>query len=230
MRKRKRTTGANLAANVLLSVFLVMLLAACGDSSATDGAADKNTGAATKAKTEKSAPTAEDLEEDFGHIENPASEIVKITEEVKVVHVIDGDTIVVEGENGEETVNLLLVDAPELVLPDGSEDGMYGFESNKYTTLRLEDSPALLERGDPEKDKDGHTLGYIWMENNADHYNFNKLMLQDGIARLADESAETDKYLDEFREAEAKAKQEQRHIWSIDGYVTEDGFDSSLVQ
>ncbi|HEU5139786.1 MAG TPA: thermonuclease family protein [Bacillales bacterium] len=228
---------------ILLSMFLAVLLAGCGGTSGaqeeSDGvdqaAAEKQTDTNSESKEDQESkedlPTEEELEAEYGgDIEHPESELIDITEEVIVTKVIDGDTVVVEGENGEETVDLLLIDTPELTLPDGSPDEWFGAKSYDYTK-RWVGSEALLERGEPGKNEQGHTLGYIWMSDGAgDHFTFNKVLLQDGMARLTDASGGNTKYLEVFKKAEAKAKAAQEDIWSIEGYVTDDGFDSSLVQ
>ncbi len=94
--------------------------------------------------------------------------------------------------------------------------------------ISLLGATVKLERGNPERDKNGHTLGYIWMKNGPEYVNFNKLLVQRGFAKVANLSEPNTKYLDEFIEAENEAKQEQLKIWSIEGYVTDDGFDMSV--
>ena len=223
------------SAMVLSSLLLAVALTGCGDSSANESnQADENASAQQTNNEEvkkEDLPTAEELEEEVsGDIEHPLRDLVDITEEVTIKEVVDGDTLVVDGENGEETIQLALVRTPEKTLPDGTPDEYYGFKSNEYTNIRLsEGKTVLMERGEPETDQDGNTRAYIWLKNNSDHVNYNEMMLREGIGRLV--SSESDaKYLDEFQEAEAEAKAEKVNIWSIDGYVTDDGFDSSLVQ
>jgi micrococcal nuclease len=211
----------------LLSLLVVVPLAGCGDASKTDSDADQKEQAKSEEKSDEKAASKEDLEEEFGEVETSESELADITEEVTVTKVVDGDTIVVNGENGEETIALSLADSPELTLPDGSQDENFGMKARDYTRSMLEGAPVLLERSDA-KNEDGDATGYIWMKNGVDHVNFNKMILTEGLARLAESSDA--KYTDEFREAESQAKAEQKDIWSIDGYVTADGFDSSLVQ
>lgn len=207
---------------------LVVLLAGCGDeTSGEEGSAQSS----EPDQSEQDNQAAdEEKPEDYEEVDTSASDLEGITEDVSVTEVIDGDTIIVEGENGEETVRLALVDAPSKTFPDGTSDDEYGFESNDYTTVRLEGANVLLERAENQDDAEGRTLGYIWFRNGQNHVNFNELMLKDGIARLATESTSNEKYLDELKKAEAEAKAEQKLIWSVDGYVMDDGFNASLVQ
>lgn len=211
----------------LLSLLVVLPLAGCGDASKTDSDADQKDQVKSEEKADDKAASKEDLEEEFGEIETAESELVDITEEVMVTQVVDGDTVVVQGENGEETISFAEVDTPELTLPDGSEDQNFGVKSRDYTKSLLEGRQVRLERSG-SKNEDGDETGYIWLKEGADHTNFNKLLLGRGLARLTESSDA--KYTDEFREAESEAKAEQKDIWSINGYVTADGFNSSLVQ
>lgn len=214
----------------LLSLLLVVLLAACGDNATEqDGTNETDQATDTEETSGEDLQSEEELEEEFGEVENPESELVDITEEVSVTEVIDGDTIVVSGENGEETVQLLLADTPEAVHPDGTPDEYFGAQSSEFTKNRLTGMNALLERGQG-LDEEGNTLGYIWIKNGPSHANFNQMLLEEGLARVDASQQEDAKYLEEFKEAESQAKAEQKNIWSIDGYVTEDGFDASLVQ
>jgi len=213
----------------LLSLLLVVPLAGCGDASSTNSGGNQKDPAASEVKEVENPPSKEELEEEFGEVDTPESELADITEEVTVSQVIDGDTIVVSGENGEETVQLALSDTPESILPDGSQDEFFGFKSNEFTTARLQGSTVRLERAGNQTNEDGHTIGYIWLKSGVDHANFNKLLLQEGMARLAEETDSNSKYLDEFREAESQAKAEQKYIWSVEGYVTDQGFDPSRV-
>lgn len=211
----------------LLSLLVVIPLAGCGDASKTDSDADQKDQVKSEEKADEKTASKEDLEEEFGEIETAESELVDITEEVMVTKVVDGDTIVVQGENGEETIALAQADTPELTLPDGSQDQNFGMKSRDYTRSLLEGRQVRLERSD-SKNEDGDATGYIWLKEGADNTNFNKLLLGKGLARFTESSDA--KYADELREAESQAKAEQKDIWGIDGYVTADGFDSSLVQ
>lgn len=227
---KKSRIGRNWTPSIaLLSLLLVVTLAGCSDASSTNSGSNQKDPVASEEKESENPPSKEDLEEEFGEIETAESELVDITEEVTVSQVMDGDTIVVSGENGEETVQLALSDTPESILPDGNQDEFFGFKSNEFTTVRLQGSKVRLERVENQTTADGHTIGYIWLKNGADNANFNKLLLQEGMARLAEETDPNSKYLDEFREVESQAKAEQKYIWSVEGYVTDQGFDLSKV-
>lgn len=142
-------------------------------------------------------------------------------EQVEIVRVVDGDTVVVKFNDGTtEKVRMLLVDTPESVHPTkGSQP--FGKEASDYTKKMLaEGKKVTLEIGNPERDKYNRLLGYIWV----DGINFNKKLIEKGYARVAYVEPPNTKYLDEFHEAQEQAKKQKLRIWSIPGYVTDRGF------
>ena len=89
-----------------------------------------------------------------------------------VLRVVDGDTIVVELENGiEETVRLLGVNAPETVHP-GQPTECYGPEASEFTKSVLVKETAVfieLDLQTGERDRYGRLLAHIWLENGTDY-------------------------------------------------------------
>ncbi|MFD2658493.1 thermonuclease family protein [Gracilibacillus thailandensis] len=157
-----------------------------------------------------------------------ASQVEKVSEnedtnlEKAIVNrVIDGDTIEVEFSGGEiETIRFLLVDTPETVKPDTPEQP-FGKEASDYVKKTLiKDTVVEIERGIDERDKYDRLLAYVF----KDGKNINKELLSLGLARVAFVYEPNTKYLDEFKKAEQEAKEKELGIWSIDGYVTEKGF------
>jgi len=148
-------------------------------------------------------------------------------DEALIVRVIDGDTVIVlTSEGKEERVRLLLIDTPESVHPEEPVE-KFGPESSKYAKEYLKAGDRVtLEKGNPERDKYERLLAYIW----KDGVNFNLHMVKQGYAKVAYVFEPNTKYLDEFLEAQKKAKEKQMNIWSIDGYVTNEGFDMSVVE
>lgn len=147
--------------------------------------------------------------------------------EVIITRVIDGDTVYVLNNKGkEEKVRLLLIDTPETSHPDKPAQ-LFGEEAKEYAKRYLrQGTKAVLEKGVQDTDKYGRTLGYLFV----DGVNFNKHMVEKGYARVAYVYEPNTKYLDEFLEAEKRAREKKLNIWSIDGYVTERGFDMSVVE
>lgn len=180
-------------------------------------------------KTEQTEKDKQDSiqakEDEIGNVKNPIEELESITEKVTISRVIDGDTIEVTTEDGKtETVRLLLIDTPESVRPDKPAQ-RFGEKASRYLS-NFTDMSALLERGNPDKDKYDRTLGHVWIENGVNHANVGELMVMDGYARVA-YAKESDKYYDEFKQAEQEAKDKGLNIWSIEGYVTDNGFNDN---
>lgn len=150
-------------------------------------------------------------------------------EPVIVSRVIDGDTVDISGDNGKERVRLLLIDTPESVHPTEPVQ-KFGKEASEFaSSVLLPGQMVFLERGENDKDKYGRTLGYIWLDDEK-KVNFNQLMIEEGYARVAYVYVPNTRYLDVFERAENDAKAARLNIWSIDGYVTRDGFDMSAVR
>lgn len=162
-------------------------------------------------------------------------DIKDVAEKVTVNRVIDGDTIEVTTKDGKtETVRLLLVDTPESVHPD-KESELYGEDASHLTKVAVLDEQATvyLERGNPDKDKYGRTLGYVWVNSplfGTKPVNLSVLLAEQGLARVAYVDGSNTKYLEDVRKAEQQAKDEFLNIWHLPGYVTDEGFDMSLIR
>lgn len=171
-------------------------------------------------------PPGENVEKIESAGKSDDSDIVLRKVDGTIKRVIDGDTIVVNfGVEKEERIRLLLIDTPESVHPEkGTEP--FGQDASDYAKKYLKRGKKVtVEIGNPERDEHGRLLAYIW----ADGHNFNKHMIDKGFARVAYVNPPNIKYLEEFQQAEEIAKLNGANIWSIEGYVTEDGFDSSVV-
>lgn len=163
----------------------------------------------------------------ISYVEEIFQEEVKLEEhEAEIVRVVDGDTVVVKTNEGvEERVRLLLIDTPESVHPN-KEKELFGEEASDYAKEILQKGDVVtLEVGNPDRDRYGRLLAYIWV----DDMNFNQHMIEKGYARVGYVYEPNTKYLDEFEHTEREAQKKKENIWSIDGYVTDDGFDMSVV-
>ena len=89
------------------------------------------------------------------------------TVRVTLKSVYDGDTIRVKMPDGtEETVRLLMIDAPESVHPDESKNTEEGRKASEYLTELLKDTETLyLEYEDEKNNRDlyGRLLAYVWL-------------------------------------------------------------------
>lgn len=143
------------------------------------------------------------------------------TERVIVKEIIDGDTIRIERQGGvEDTVRFLLIDTPETVHPDRAPEP-FGQEATQFVREHLiRDTVITIEIGENKRDRYDRLLAHVY----KDEMNLNLKLVEEGLARVAFIYEPNTKYLEEFKEMESKAKEDERGVWSIEGYVTEDGF------
>ncbi|PLT29007.1 thermonuclease family protein [Peribacillus deserti] len=138
-----------------------------------------------------------------------------------VVHIVDGDTIDVKLTNGKnERVRMTLVDTPETKHPRLGVQP-FGQEASEFTSKNLIAREVTLEMDAEERDQYGRLLAYIWVGDKL----YNQILIDEGLARVAVYPPNT-KYVDQFREAEKKARKAKKGIWSIEDYADEDGFNS----
>jgi len=146
----------------------------------------------------------------------------------EVLKVIDGDTIKVKLENGEEErVRMTLIDTPETKHPQLKVQP-FGIEASEYNTSELLGKKVVLELDVQERDQYGRVLAYVWHEDVL----FNKVLLEKGLARVAVFPPNT-KYVDQFKSVEQEAKKSGYGIWSIEDYVLNNGYntkDSQLLE
>lgn len=145
--------------------------------------------------------------------------------EAEVVKVVDSDTINVKFNGSEETVRMLLIDGPETVHPDKPVQP-YGREASDFAKEMLTDKTVRLELDVSDRDKYGRLLAYVWIDDRM----YNELILERGLARVAYVYPPNVKYVDRFREIQAKAQKKGIGIWSIEDYAREDGFHPEVVK
>ncbi|MBO8155574.1 MAG: thermonuclease family protein [Bacillaceae bacterium] len=145
--------------------------------------------------------------------------------EAFVTRVIDGDTVHVQFNGEEETVRLLLIDTPETNHPSKPVQP-YGREATDYARQVLENKTVMLELGTEKRDKYGRMLAYVYIDGNL----FNQMIIEKGLARVAYVFPPNDKYVDQLRAAEATAREQKLGIWSIPGYVKEDGYHEEVFK
>jgi micrococcal nuclease len=80
----------------------------------------------------------------------------------RVVHVVDGDTIVVDDGSGRETVRLLGIDTPETVDPEKPVE-CYGPEASSFTKALLEGRVVELRYDRERMDMYGRWLAYVYL-------------------------------------------------------------------
>lgn len=144
-------------------------------------------------------------------------------EEVELVYVIDGDTLLVIGEDGlQYKVRLIGIDTPESVNADESKNNQYGEMASDHTKELLKDVTTLyLEYDELTTDVYNRTLAYVWLSSDTSNTGnmLNARILYDGYA--IDKVYEpNDKYADDFSIIRNDAEENERGLWSNYGYKT----------
>ncbi|MFG6494459.1 thermonuclease family protein [Fictibacillus sp. UD] len=138
---------------------------------------------------------------------------------VKVVDVVDGDTIKVQVGGKTETVRFLLVDTPESVHPSKPVQP-FSKEASNYTQELISSAKVELELGIGERDKYGRLLAYVY----ADGQSVQESLLEKGLARVAYVFEPNTKYVDEYESIQKQAQKDGVGIWSLENYVQEEGY------
>jgi micrococcal nuclease len=126
---------------------------------------------------------------------------------VRVVEVVDGDTIRVD-LNGEETpVRLIGIDTPEKDGPYTDEE-CFGEQATRYTAEALGGRDVELEFDVERTDRFDRTLAYVWIDDRL----FNERILREGYAVLATFPPNV-RYVDRFTTAQRRARDEQAGLW-----------------
>ncbi|MFN4213182.1 MULTISPECIES: thermonuclease family protein [Exiguobacterium] len=144
------------------------------------------------------------------------------TETVTLDRVVDGDTLKVEFESGAtESIRLLLVDTPETSHPTLPVQP-FGEEAKSFVERWLPEGDTItLEYDVGRYDRYQRTLAYVWY----DGVMLNEELLRRGLARVAYIYAPNTQHVDAFRTVERSAKEALLGIWSLEDYVTGNGFD-----
>ncbi|KIQ94303.1 SPBc2 prophage-derived endonuclease yokF precursor [Anoxybacillus thermarum] len=140
-----------------------------------------------------------------------------------VQYVVDGDTVKIK-KNGEiVTVRLLNIDTPETY----REKQAYGEEAKQLAKDVLLHKKVTVELSAKEQpyDRYGRLLAYIWLE---DGTLYQEKIVQEGLARVAYVFEPDTKYAKKLYKAQEEAKKAKKRIWSVDGYVTDEGFNMSV--
>jgi len=129
---------------------------------------------------------------------------------VRVVDVIDGDTIVVSTVAGRfDTVRLLGVDTPETKHPTRGVE-CYGAEASAFATRRLLGHVVRLESDVERRDVYGRRLAYVWLDGER----FNDVLLRRGYARFL-VIPPNDRYGRDLLQAELEARRSHRGLWGV---------------
>ncbi len=127
---------------------------------------------------------------------------------VKVVRVVDGDTINVEINGKVESVRYIGIDTPETVDPRKPVQ-CFGVEASKKNKELVEGKMVRLEKDITDRDKYNRLLRYIWL----DDVLINQELVEQGFAKSYSYPPDI-KYQDKFVAAEKKAREDKLGLWT----------------
>ena len=184
----------------------------------------------TQIKDSTSSNSQVSVESNSSYQDSSSSkEVPKGSVKATVERVVDGDTMKLKLDKTKEvvTLRLLLVDTPESV-KKGVDPQPYSIEASNFAknTLKAGDTVYIeYDEGDKTDKYDRH-LGYLWYysNDNSNWQMFNETLISQGYARVGYIYSHK-RHLDEFYKAQDYAKSNKLNIWSVDGYVTDRGYD-----
>lgn len=123
----------------------------------------------------------------------------------KVVRVVDGDTIEIEGG---QKVRYIGIDTPETVDPKKPVE-CFGKEASAKNKELVEGKIVELEKDISETDRYGRLLRYVWIDGQM----VNELLVKTGYARL--ETVPPDiKYSELLANEEKQARETSQGLWN----------------
>ena len=127
---------------------------------------------------------------------------------VKVVRVVDGDTIDVEIDGKIERVRYIGIDTPETVDPRKPVQ-CFGVEASKKNKELVEGKMVRLEKDITDRDKYKRLLRYVWLGDAL----INEMLVSQGYATSYSYPPDV-KYQDLFVAAEKKASEDKLGLWT----------------
>lgn len=127
---------------------------------------------------------------------------------MRVLEVVDGDTIRVDLDGRETPVRLIGVDTPEKDGPFTDEE-CFGAQASRFTGEALGGRTVDLEFDVERTDRFDRTLAYVWVGGSL----FNERLLREGVAVLATFPPNV-RYVDRFRAAQQRAREAGVGLWS----------------
>lgn len=143
-------------------------------------------------------------------------------EKVKLVRVVDGDTVIVQKEDGNNIrVRLIGIDTPESINPDNSKNTVSGKVASDFLKSKLETGKDYFLEYDVEReDKYGRTLAYLWDTDRAQNdkeyiasHMVNAMLINEGYATTMhiEPNGEYEKVFDEIKN---NAKENKKELWT----------------
>lgn len=143
-----------------------------------------------------------------------------------VTRTTDGDTLHAKVNGRDETVRMLLIDTPEDQKP-GTPTESFSREAAAYAARVMPVGASIklqLGKAPDERDRYGRLLAYVYEPNGKLYEND---CVRRGFARVAYVYKPNTDHLAQLLASQAYAKKNCLRIWSIPGYVTDNGYDAS---
>jgi len=146
------------------------------------------------------------------NLENPTARDLSQLARVKLIKVVDGDTIKVDLDGQIETVRLVGVDAPESVAP-GKPVECLGKESATFLRNLMDTQPTIYLQNDKtqsNRDRYGRLLRFVFSSDGRD---VGLELLKAGLAEAKLYSCQPHQYWSVYQEAELQAQSQGLGIW-----------------
>lgn len=159
-------------------------------------------------------PSGNALNEEVVSVQSSSKEITTaalnsgVADMVKVVRVVDGDTINVEINGKTEPVRYIGIDTPETVDPRKPVQ-CFGVEASKKNKELVEGKMVRLEKDITDRDKYNRLLRYIWLGDTL----INQELVAQGFAKSYSYPPDI-KYQDKFVAAEKRAREDKLGLWT----------------
>ncbi len=126
-----------------------------------------------------------------------------------VVHVTDGDTLILSIEGTETAVRLIGIDAPESVHRDTEKNTPEGAEASHRLKELAAGKTVFLEYDERRYDQYGRTLAYVRLEDGS---LLQDVLLKEGLA-VTSPLEPNERYTEHFAQLEKQAKEEKTGFW-----------------
>lgn len=126
---------------------------------------------------------------------------------LKVVRVVDGDTIRVRIGDRDYPVRYIGIDTPETVDPRRPVQ-RFGKEASDRNKQLVEGKTVRLEKDVSNTDKYNRLLRYVWVDGKM----INAVLVEEGFARAASYPPDV-KHQDLFQRLERQAREAKRGLW-----------------
>lgn len=140
--------------------------------------------------------------------ENQKEEVLGF-EKSRVVRVVDGDTIEIEGG---QKVRYIGINTPETVDPR-REPQCFGKAASKANSGLVAEQEIYLEKDISETDRYGRLLRYVYLA--TDSASINEQLVKAGYA-VASSYPPDVKYQEKFKKAEEEARENKQGLWQDD--------------